>query len=103
MKIDYTTVEFARLKEGDTLTVMGAPHYNAQGELAVEDGAKVQVQKVYPAGVQVKTEGGDLVEFYFQHGADKLKYTPETRKAIADRAEIGRDKKPEAKSGAGGE
>lgn len=99
MKIDYSRVEFARLKEGDTLTVTGAPHYDAQGELAVEDGAKVQVQKVYPAGVQVKTEGGKLVEFYFQHGADKLKYTPETRKAIADRAEFGKSKKADAPIG----
>lgn len=96
-------IEYNKIKSGDTLVVSksGKPHYTASGELAFEAGDKVQVDEVYPAGCAVKTEGGAKVAVYFEHGAEKLDYTPETKKAIADRESFGKkapatgEKKPE--------
>ena len=87
-------IEYDKLKSGDTLKVTGKPHYNAQGRVAADKGALVQVTDVFPAGVRVKTEAGLAVEFYFEHGAEKLDYTKETKAAIEGREGFG--KKEEA-------
>ena len=83
-------IEYDKVKSGDTLKVTGDPHYTAQGKIAVEKNALVQVVDVFPAGVKVKTEAGAEVEFYFEHGAEKLDYTKETKDAIKARGEFGK-------------
>jgi hypothetical protein len=91
-------VKYSELKAGHTLIVTGKPHYNAHGKVAVERGAKVMVETTHPAGVTVKTEAGEKISFYFEHGAEKLKATPETETAIAALAKFG---KPQQKDGGG--
>jgi hypothetical protein len=96
-------IEYNKVQKGDTLKVVGAPHYNSRGSIAVEKGSLVQVVEVFPAGVRVKSEDGTETEFYFDHGAEKLDYTKETRDAIKQRSEFGKipggaatgDKKPD--------
>ena len=90
-------IEYNRLKSGDTLKVGGKPHYDGHGDVAVESGAVVQVDEVHAAGVTVKTEAGKKISFYFEHGAEKLDYTKETKESIKQRESFGKDKQSEAK------
>lgn len=83
--INFNVVSYALLAKGDTLTVCGKPHYNAAGEIDIKTGEEVQVLEVHPAGVTVKSKSKAKASFYFDAGAEKLKYTEATKKAIQAR------------------
>ena len=89
MAIDFNTVKFSLLKAGDTLRVTGKPHYHPKGHLAVKRGEEVMVTEVHAEGVTVKTKSKDTIQFFFEHGAEKLQYTDATKKAITDREAFG--------------
>ena len=88
--IDLTNVNYGLLKAGDTLRITGKPHYGPDREPLVQRGEEVMAETIHPAGVTVKTKDGRKVEFYFEHGAEKLQYTDATKKAIQQRAEFGK-------------
>ena len=97
--IDLINVNYGLLKAGDTLRITGKPHYGPDREPLVQRGEEVMADVVHPAGVTVKTKDGRKVDFYFEHGAEKLQYTDTTKKAIQQRAEFGKaSDEPKGKS-----
>jgi hypothetical protein len=99
-------IEFKKLSKGDTLIVVGNPHFKHHGsDVVIPVKAEVQVVEVMPAGVKVQDTDGNEAVFAFQHGAEKLEYTPDTEEAIrkreafakkSEKAESGKSETPKA-------
>jgi hypothetical protein len=85
-------IDFRKVEKGDTLLAGDTPHYRKNSLLpAYQRGETLMVDKVYPAGVKVKSQKGVYAEFYFAHGAGKLDYTDETVLAIKKREDFARE------------
>jgi hypothetical protein len=90
-------VDFGKLEKGDTLVTTNAPHYRKNSRIPVyPPGETVMVDKAFLAGVRVKNQKGVFAEYFFEHGAAKLKYTDETVVAIKKREEFARTEAQES-------
>lgn len=89
-------VKFEQLEKGDTVKYNGRmAHLMKNTRLNHYDSGEVlQVKKILPAGIIAENDEGHEAEFYFEHGAEKLDYTPDTVKAIQKRSDF-RKKKAE--------